>query len=105
MSCRISFGFLIHVYQILTLSDTGAAWSKQLGLVQPAGDGLSLRTARYAMIIDDLVIKYLEVRVMFFFMRPHLFNLLSRSSLAGALLSPVQMLFLQSSRLETGNHK
>ncbi|KIM80252.1 hypothetical protein PILCRDRAFT_822764 [Piloderma croceum F 1598] len=47
--------------KILTLSDIGAAWSKQLGLVQPAGDGLSLRTARYAMIIDDLVIKYLEV--------------------------------------------
>ena len=26
--------------------------------------GLGIRTARYAMIIDDLVVKYVEVRVL-----------------------------------------
>lgn len=48
--------------QILTLSDTSVAWSQQLGLVQDlSAPGLGIRTARYAMIIDDLVVKYLGV--------------------------------------------
>jgi len=48
--------------KILTLSDTGVAWSKQLGLtLDLSAAGLGLRTARYAIILDDLVVKYLEV--------------------------------------------
>jgi len=49
--------------KILTLSDANAAWSKQLGLtldISIAGSS-GLRTGRYAMIIDDLVVKYLGV--------------------------------------------
>ncbi|KZP26811.1 thioredoxin-dependent peroxidase, partial [Athelia psychrophila] len=46
--------------KILTLADYGATWSKQLGLSLELGP-LGTRTARYAVIIDDLVIKYLEV--------------------------------------------
>lgn len=38
-------------------------------------------------------------------MRPHLFILLSRSSLAGALLFPVQKPFLQSSRLDADDYE
>lgn len=48
--------------KILALSDTYAAWSKSLGLtVDLTAHGLGVRTARYAMVIDDLVVKYLEV--------------------------------------------
>ncbi|KAJ7082250.1 Redoxin, partial [Mycena belliarum] len=49
--------------KILALSDTYAKWSESLGLsVDLTERGLGLRTARYAMIIDDLVVKYNEVR-------------------------------------------
>ncbi|KAG6811333.1 hypothetical protein H0H92_007953 [Tricholoma furcatifolium] len=45
--------------KILTLSDAGAEWSKSLGLsVETPG---FTRTARYAIIIDDLTITYIEV--------------------------------------------
>ncbi|PPQ80125.1 hypothetical protein CVT25_001424 [Psilocybe cyanescens] len=45
--------------RILALSDTDAQWNKKLGLTLDLTDkGLGLRTARYALIIDDLVIKY-----------------------------------------------
>ncbi|KAJ7079305.1 hypothetical protein B0H15DRAFT_999707, partial [Mycena belliarum] len=45
------------------LSDTYAKWSESLWLsVNLTERGLGLRTARYAMIIDDLVVKYIEVR-------------------------------------------
>ncbi|KAJ7100885.1 1-Cys peroxiredoxin isozyme [Mycena belliarum] len=48
--------------KILALSDTYAKWSESLGLsVDLTERGLGLRTARYAMIIDDLVVKYIEV--------------------------------------------
>ncbi|KAG2087020.1 Redoxin [Suillus discolor] len=48
--------------KIITLSDPNAAWSGSLGLsVDLSGRGFGIRTARYAMIIDDLVIKYVEV--------------------------------------------
>jgi alkyl hydroperoxide reductase 1 len=51
--------------QIITLSDTNAAWSDNLGLSMDLTDrGLGIRTARYAMIIDNLVVKYVEVRVL-----------------------------------------
>jgi len=50
--------------QIITLSDTNAAWSDSLGLSMDLTDrGLGIRTARYGMIIDDLVVKYVEVRI------------------------------------------
>jgi alkyl hydroperoxide reductase 1 len=50
--------------QIITLSDTSAAWSDSLGLsMDLTSRGLGIRTARYAMIIDDLVVKYVEVRI------------------------------------------
>jgi len=48
--------------KILTLSDTNAAWSKELGLaIDLSSRGLGVRTNRYAMIIDDLKVKYVEV--------------------------------------------
>jgi len=48
--------------KILTLSDTYAEWSKSLGLsIDLTDKGLGVRTARYAMIIDNLVVKYIEV--------------------------------------------
>jgi len=47
--------------KILSLTDTYAEWSKQLGLDMDltAVFGFGVRTARYAMIIDDLVVKYI----------------------------------------------
>ncbi|PFH47497.1 hypothetical protein AMATHDRAFT_6678 [Amanita thiersii Skay4041] len=48
--------------KILTLSDTYAQWSSQLGLgLDLQGRGLGMRTNRFAMIIDDLVVKYIGV--------------------------------------------
>ncbi|KAF7369340.1 Peroxiredoxin [Mycena venus] len=48
--------------KIVALSDPGAKWSAALDLSVDLTDrGLGVRTARYAMIIDDLVIKYVEV--------------------------------------------
>ncbi|KAF8885392.1 peroxiredoxin [Gymnopilus junonius] len=45
--------------KILALSDVNAEWSKKLGLtVDLAQAGLGLRTARYALIIDDLTVTY-----------------------------------------------
>jgi hypothetical protein len=40
------------------LSDPGAAWSEKLGL--KSGE----RTKRYALILEDLVVKSVEVRQM-----------------------------------------
>ncbi|KAK7036636.1 peroxiredoxin type-2 [Paramarasmius palmivorus] len=49
--------------KILTLSDGNANWSRSLGLVRPDSKdaALGMRTARYALIIDDLVVKYIGV--------------------------------------------
>ncbi|KAI6004472.1 thioredoxin-dependent peroxidase [Pisolithus orientalis] len=48
--------------KILALSDGNAEWSKALGLsVDLSNIGFGLRTARYAIILDDLVVKYLGV--------------------------------------------
>ncbi|OJA12724.1 hypothetical protein AZE42_02883 [Rhizopogon vesiculosus] len=48
--------------KIITLSDINAAWSGDLGLsVDLSSHGLGIRTARFAMIIDNLVVKYVEV--------------------------------------------
>ncbi|KAK7023284.1 peroxiredoxin [Favolaschia claudopus] len=48
--------------KILGLSDVGAKWSAALNLsVDLTERGLGIRTGRYAMIIDDLVVKYIEV--------------------------------------------
>ncbi|KAI6015872.1 thioredoxin-dependent peroxidase [Pisolithus microcarpus] len=48
--------------KILALSDGNAEWSKAMGLsVDLSHIGFGLRTARYAIILDDLVIKYLGV--------------------------------------------
>ncbi|KAH7929168.1 Redoxin [Leucogyrophana mollusca] len=48
--------------KILALSDPNAAWSAELGLtLDLSSRGFGTRTARYAAIIDDLVVKYLEV--------------------------------------------
>ncbi|KAF9002525.1 Redoxin [Cyathus striatus] len=45
--------------KILALSDADAAWSKKLGLtLDLTAAGLGIRTARYALIIDNLVVKY-----------------------------------------------
>jgi len=47
--------------KVLPLSDTDAAWSASLGLTLDLSKlGLGTRTARYAVILDDLVIKYVE---------------------------------------------
>ncbi|KIK63489.1 hypothetical protein GYMLUDRAFT_259674 [Collybiopsis luxurians FD-317 M1] len=48
--------------KILTLSDTNVEWSSKLGLsLDLSSLAFGTRTARYAMIIDDLVVKYVEV--------------------------------------------
>ncbi|KAJ8457563.1 hypothetical protein ONZ45_g18263 [Pleurotus djamor] len=51
--------------KILALSDPAAQWSEKLGLSVDlsglGGLGLGTRTARYAIILDDLVVKYVEV--------------------------------------------
>ncbi|KIK26357.1 hypothetical protein PISMIDRAFT_273793 [Pisolithus microcarpus 441] len=48
--------------KILALSDGNAEWSKAMGLsVDLSHVGFGLRTARYAIILDDLVVKYLGV--------------------------------------------
>ncbi|KAJ7834035.1 1-Cys peroxiredoxin isozyme [Mycena olivaceomarginata] len=48
--------------KIVAISDSGAKWSAGLNLsVDLTDKGLGVRTARYAMIIDDLVVKYVEV--------------------------------------------
>jgi len=46
------------------LSDTYAAWSKTLGLdLDLTEAGLGVRTGRFAVIVDDLTVKYIEVRL------------------------------------------
>jgi len=46
--------------KILTLTDTNAVWSGELGLqLDLTEKGLGIRTARFAIIVDDLVVKYI----------------------------------------------
>jgi len=48
--------------KILTLSDPNAQWSKSVGLaIDLTERGWGVRTARYAIILDDLRITYIEV--------------------------------------------
>ncbi|KAF8962095.1 thioredoxin-dependent peroxidase [Flammula alnicola] len=48
--------------KVLALSDTDAKWSKQIGHVLDLTEkGLGIRTGRYAIIIDNLVVKYIGV--------------------------------------------
>ncbi|OCB89458.1 6-phosphogluconate dehydrogenase C-terminal domain-like protein [Sanghuangporus baumii] len=48
--------------KILCLSDTSAQWSKSLGLsIDLSERGLGVRTARYALIINDLKVEYTGV--------------------------------------------
>ncbi|KAI4525958.1 Redoxin [Schizophyllum commune] len=47
--------------KILALSDANAAWASQLGLsVDLSSKGFGIRTGRWAAIIDDLTVKYIE---------------------------------------------
>lgn len=51
-------------FQILTLTDTNAVWSAGLGLqIDLTAKGFGIRTGRFAIISDDLIIKYIEVRL------------------------------------------
>ncbi|KAF9066718.1 Redoxin [Rhodocollybia butyracea] len=48
--------------KILTLSDPNVEWAKQVGLIADlSARGLGVRIARFALILDDLVVKYLGV--------------------------------------------
>jgi len=48
--------------KILTLSDGDAKWSKSIGLEKDlSAIGFGIRTDRYALIIDNLVVKYVGV--------------------------------------------
>ena len=48
--------------QILALSDPDAKWSKSIGLDKDlSAIGFGTRTDRYAIILDDLKVKYVEV--------------------------------------------
>jgi len=48
--------------QIIALSDNGAKWSNSIGLDKDLSSfGLGTRTWRYALVIDDLVVKYVGV--------------------------------------------
>lgn len=50
------------------LSDTYAAWSKKVGLqIDLTEKGLGVRTARYAIIIDDLKVVSVEVSRLWFY--------------------------------------
>lgn len=51
------------VCQIVALSDTDAEWSKSIGLsVDLSAKGLGIRTGRYALILENLVVKHVLVR-------------------------------------------
>ena len=57
--------------KIVALSDPDTNWTKQLGLtvdLSGAGIGLGVRTARFALIIDDLKVTYLGVRPLSLFL-------------------------------------
>jgi len=48
--------------KILGISDFNAQWSRSMGLdVDLSAAGLGVRTARYGIILEDLVVKYVEV--------------------------------------------
>ncbi|KAI9573068.1 Redoxin [Boletus coccyginus] len=48
--------------KIVALTDTDAAWSKSIGLsLDLSAMGLGIRTTRYALILEDLVIKHILV--------------------------------------------
>ncbi|KAH7890562.1 Redoxin-domain-containing protein [Phlebopus sp. FC_14] len=48
--------------KILALSDVNAEWSAGLGLsLDLSHRGFGTRTARYAIILDDLIVKYIQV--------------------------------------------
>ncbi|GJE99463.1 peroxiredoxin [Phanerochaete sordida] len=50
--------------KIIPLTDLDGAWSKELGLIvdlSGAGIGLGVRTTRYALVLDDLKVKYVGV--------------------------------------------
>lgn len=56
--------FLLTILQLIPVTDIDGAWSKELGLtvdLSGAGIGLGTRTTRYALVLDDLVVKYLGV--------------------------------------------
>ncbi|KAJ3530182.1 hypothetical protein NMY22_g8679 [Coprinellus aureogranulatus] len=51
-----------HTTQIIALSDNGAQWSKKIGLDKDlTANGLGIRTTRYALILEDNVVKYIGV--------------------------------------------
>ncbi|KAF9238248.1 1-Cys peroxiredoxin isozyme [Melanogaster broomeanus] len=48
--------------KIVALSDPNAEWSAGLGLSLDLSDrGMGIRTHRYALVLDDLVVKFVEV--------------------------------------------
>jgi len=48
--------------KILAISDGDAKWSKSMGLDKDlSGAGLGIRTERYAMVLEDNVVKYIGV--------------------------------------------
>ena len=50
----------------MPLTDIDTEWSKALGLTKDLsglGLGLGTRTTRYALVLDDLKVKYIGVRV------------------------------------------
>ncbi|KAF8550129.1 Redoxin [Imleria badia] len=50
--------------KIVALTDTDADWSKSIGLsLDLSAKGLGVRTNRYALILDDLVVKHIRVEV------------------------------------------
>ena len=53
--------------QILCLSDADAKWSSSMGLsVDLSARGMGVRTARYAMIINDLKVEHIAVSLFSF---------------------------------------
>ncbi|KAG9309615.1 Redoxin-domain-containing protein [Chiua virens] len=48
--------------KILALSDANAEWSKKLGLsIDLSSKGMGIRTGRYALVLDNLVVKHVAV--------------------------------------------
>lgn len=66
-ACRtqVSFAYKCQVtISLFSIQSKDAKWSKSMGLSMDLSErGLGIRTARYAMIINDLKVEYIGVSV------------------------------------------
>ena len=56
--------FITDFIQIISISDGNAAWSISIGLEKDLSSaGFGLRTARYALVIENFVVTYVGVSI------------------------------------------